>query len=68
PTIGDVVQYFVQEVFAWQDNSENSQISSETESRDVVVLHQALAELELLSEVETEALMERELAELEALL
>ncbi len=68
PTIGDVVQYFVQEVFAWEDNSENSQISSETESTDVVVLNQALAELESLSEAETEALMEQELAELEALL
>jgi acyl carrier protein len=68
PTIGDVVQYFVEEVFAWEDNSENSQISSETESTDAVVLNQALAELESLSEAETEALMERELAELEALL
>jgi acyl carrier protein/NADP-dependent 3-hydroxy acid dehydrogenase YdfG len=68
PTIGDVVQYFVQEVFTWEGNSGNSQVSSEIESTDAVELNQAFAELESLSEAETEALMEQELAELEALL
>jgi hypothetical protein len=68
PTIRDVARYFVQEVFAWELNSDNSEVSSEIGSTDAVELNQVLAELESLSEAETEALMEQELADLQALI
>jgi acyl carrier protein len=65
PTIGDVVSYLMREVFAWQlDASDESAM----ESPASVVIENTIAQLEGLSTAETEALMEQELAELQALL
>ena len=63
PTIDDVVTYLSQEVFAW---SLESNPGHETMVEDS--LEETLTELQGLSEADTEALMEKELAELEALL
>lgn len=65
PTIGDMVAYLVDEVFAWELDSDRS---SETESEADVVIENTIAQLEGLSAAETEALMEQELTELKTLL
>lgn len=65
PTIEDVVTYFSDQVFAWSVESNHSQ---PTMSQKAVGLEATVTELEGLSEAETEALAEQELAELEALL
>lgn len=65
PSIGDVVSYLMREVFAWQlDASDGSAM----ESPASVVIENTIAQLEGLSTAETEALMEQEIAELQALL
>ncbi len=62
PTIADVVDYLFQELFAEElDASHSSAIESEDSENTTT-------KLKGLSEAETEALMERELAQLEALL
>jgi acyl transferase domain-containing protein len=65
PTIGDVVSYVIKEVFAWKFETSDS---SAMESPASVVIENTITELEGLSQAETEALMEKELAELQALL
>ena len=65
PTINDVVTYLSEEVFAWKVESNSS---PDTTAENTVDLEETLTELEGLSEAQTEALMEQELAELEALL
>lgn len=65
PTVDDVVTYLSQQVFAWTCESDSKQ---DTTSQTTVDLEETLIQLEGLSEAATEALMEEELAELEALL
>lgn len=65
PSIGDVVSYLMREVFAWQLDADDS---SAMESQASVVIENTIAQLEGLSTAETEALMEQEIAELQALL
>jgi phthiocerol/phenolphthiocerol synthesis type-I polyketide synthase B len=65
PTIGDVVTYLIQEVFAWKSDTSDSSVM---EAKASVVVENTIAQLEGLSAAETEALMEQELAELQALL
>ncbi|MDJ0843672.1 type I polyketide synthase [Crocosphaera sp.] len=65
PTIDDVVTYVSEEVFAWKVESNSS---PDTTAEHTLDLEETLTELEGLSQAQTEALMEQELAELEALL